>query len=201
MSHPSSVPLLPAREGEVLRRHDAMLPVDFPGSDAAFAAGAAVGPCNTPTFLSSNHRDGMDSVGGNTDIATGPEVLRRCSSTLTVDFPEAGPVVCLTNTSQEGDRLLFEDIDAAATFLEMRLQVYISLFGGLCISARESGPDTREKRSIGPDLRELKTTQTAWHQKHKLTCAERVEKYFVPDLEDIKVSNSHDIKNTDLPGW
>ncbi|KAJ7688146.1 hypothetical protein B0H17DRAFT_1299417 [Mycena rosella] len=40
MSHPSSVPLLPAREWEVLRRRDATLPVDFPGSDAAFVAGA-----------------------------------------------------------------------------------------------------------------------------------------------------------------
>ncbi|KAJ7688167.1 hypothetical protein B0H17DRAFT_1135817 [Mycena rosella] len=64
MSPPSSVPLLPAREGEVLRRRDATLPVDFPGSDAAFAAGAAVGPCNTPNFFSSNHHDGIESVGG-----------------------------------------------------------------------------------------------------------------------------------------
>ncbi|KAJ7659874.1 hypothetical protein B0H17DRAFT_1145252 [Mycena rosella] len=75
MSRPSSVPLLPAREGEVLRRCDATLPVGFPRSDAVFAAGAAVGPCNMPTLLSSNHRNGMDSVEGTTDIATGPEVL------------------------------------------------------------------------------------------------------------------------------
>ncbi|KAJ7688165.1 hypothetical protein B0H17DRAFT_1135815 [Mycena rosella] len=110
MSHPSSVPLLPAREGEVLRRRDATLPVDFPGSDAAFAAGAAVGPCNTSILLSSNHRDGMDSVGGTTDVATGAEVFRRCSSTLTVDFPEAGPVVYIANTFQEGDRLLSGEV-------------------------------------------------------------------------------------------
>ncbi|KAJ7638083.1 hypothetical protein B0H17DRAFT_1149285 [Mycena rosella] len=93
MSRPSSVPLLPAREGEVLRRCDATLPVGFPRSDAVFAAGAAVGSCNMPTLLSSNHHDGMDSTEGTTDIATGPEVL-------------SGAVVCLTNTFQEGDPLL-----------------------------------------------------------------------------------------------
>ncbi|KAJ7686910.1 hypothetical protein B0H17DRAFT_1136579 [Mycena rosella] len=93
MSHPSSVPLLLAREGEVLRRRDATLPVDFPGSDAAFAAALTTAMAWT-------------LWGGTTDIATGPEVLRRCSSTLTVDFAEAGPIVCLANTFQEGDRLL-----------------------------------------------------------------------------------------------
>ncbi|KAJ7687972.1 hypothetical protein B0H17DRAFT_1135982, partial [Mycena rosella] len=75
MSRPSSVPLLPAREGEVLRRCDATLPVGFPRSDAVFAAGAAVGSCNMPTLLSSNHHDGMDSTEGTTDIATGPELV------------------------------------------------------------------------------------------------------------------------------
>ncbi|KAJ7631806.1 hypothetical protein B0H17DRAFT_1150119 [Mycena rosella] len=110
MSHPSSVPLLLAREGEVLRRCDATLPVDFPGSDAVFAAGAAVGPYNTHILLSSNHHDDMDSVGRTTDIATGPQVPRRCSSMHTVDFPEAGPVVCLTSTFQEGDHLLSGEV-------------------------------------------------------------------------------------------
>ncbi|KAJ7673576.1 hypothetical protein B0H17DRAFT_1140796 [Mycena rosella] len=110
MSHPSSVPLLLAREREVLRRCDATLPVDFPGSDAVFAAGAAVGPYNTHILLSSNHHDGMDSVGRTTDIATGPQVPHRCSSTHTVDFPEAGPVVCLTSTFQEGDHLLSGEV-------------------------------------------------------------------------------------------